>query len=233
LHEELTAKGEPVCVPTPTPVGSGALSCGGLYDVSLSREIPDRVVGNDVRGDGKALVIITGANTGGKSTLLRAIGLAQLMLQAGMFVGAETMTGSVCTGLFTHYKREEDNTMRSGKLDEELARMSAIADHVKLHGMVLFNESFAATNEREGSEIARQIVRALLERDVRVCFVTHFYDLAHGFYSQQPRDALFLRAERRDDGQRTFKLNEGEPLPTSYGADLYERFFGRKLAAGG
>lgn len=231
LHDELTSKGEPVCLPTPRAAGAGDLSARALYDVSLSRGIPGRVVGNDVSGDRKGLIIITGANTGGKSTLLRGIGLAQMMLQSGMFVGAESMTASVCTAVFTHYKREEDDTMTSGKLDEELARMSVIADHVSPHAMVLFNESFAATNEREGSEIARQIVRALLERDVRVCFVTHFYDLAHGFYSQRRTDTLFLRAERRDDGARTFKLIEGEPLPTSYGADLYKRLFGHELDA--
>jgi len=138
LHERLTSKGEPVCLPTPSAVGSGSFSGRGLYDVSLSLEIADRVVGNDVSAGGKTLLVLTGANTGGKSTLLRGIGLAQLVLQAGMFVGAEALTASVCTGLFTHYKREEDDTMTSGKLDEELARMSAIADRVGPHGMVLF-----------------------------------------------------------------------------------------------
>ena len=44
--------------------------------------------------------------------------------------------------------------MKSGKLDEELARMSGIADAIAPNSMVLFNESFASTNEREGSEIA-------------------------------------------------------------------------------
>ena len=48
--------------------------------------------------------------------------------------------------------------MKSGKLDEELSRMSDIVDHITPHSMILFNESFAATNEREGSEIARQII---------------------------------------------------------------------------
>ena len=89
-----------------------------------------RVVGNDVDADGKSLVMITGANQGGKSTFLRSVGLAQLMTQAGMFVGAQSLRVNVCDGVFTHYKREEDETMESGKLDEELARMSAIASHV-------------------------------------------------------------------------------------------------------
>jgi DNA mismatch repair ATPase MutS len=60
--------------------------------------------------------------------------------------------------------REEDATMKSGKFDEELSRMSDIADDMTSNSMVLFNESFAATNEREGSEIGRQIVCALLEK---------------------------------------------------------------------
>ena len=92
--------------------------------------------------------------------------------------------------------------------------------------ILLCNESFASTNEREGSEIARQVVRAMLDRQVRVLFVTHMYDLAHSFHAQQLDSALFLRAEREPDGRRTFKVLEGEPLPTSYGEDSYRRIFG-------
>ena len=128
--------------------------------------------------DGKDLVIITGANQGGKSTFLRSVGLAQVMMQCGMFVAAEAFRSTVCDALFTHYKREEDEAMRSGKFDEELARMSQIVDHITPRSLILFNELFAATNVREGSEIGRQIVTALLEQghrdflrdpSVRVC----------------------------------------------------------------
>ena len=116
--------------------------------------------------------------------------------------------------------------MESGKLDEELRRMSGIADKITPNSMVLFNESFAATNEREGSEIARQIVRALTEKRVKVFFVTHLYDFAYGYFSRPTKNALFLRAERQANAERTFKLIEGEPLNTSYGEDLYKNIFG-------
>jgi DNA mismatch repair ATPase MutS len=92
--------------------------------------------------------------------------------------------------------------------------------------MLLFNESFAATNEREGSEIARQIVLALLEKHIKIFFVTHLYEFARGFYDRNDEGVLFLRAERLDDGTRTFKLLKGEPLETSYGEDLYRQIFG-------
>jgi DNA mismatch repair ATPase MutS len=152
------------------------------------------------------------------------------MTQCGMFVGAREFRASVRSGVFTHYKREEDESMEGGKLDEELARMSDIADHLTADSMLLCNESFASTNEREGSEIARQIIRALTEAGIRVCYVTHLYDLAESCYAANAGPApflraLFLRAERRPDGQRTFRLLPGEPLPTSYGEDLYRQVF--------
>jgi hypothetical protein len=225
LHERLASKGEPMCFPRPLPAGRRRRRFRGLYDPCLSLLMERPVVGNTMEADGKDLVIITGANQGGKSVFLRSVGLAQMMMQSGMFVAAESFEAGLCMGLFTHFKREEDATMKHGKLDEELARMIDMADHLAPNALVLFNESFAATNEREGSEIARQIVCALLERGVTVCFVTHHYDFAHSLFERKAGQAVFLRAERRDDGTRTFRLVEGEPLQTSYGEDLYREIF--------
>jgi hypothetical protein len=225
LRERLTAKGEPVCFPDPLPAGECLVEARGLYDLSLSLNMEARVVGNDLSAQRERLVMVTGANRGGKTTFLRGIGLAQLLMQCGAFAPAEHYRAGVCSALFTHFKREEDAAMRSGKLDEELSRMSTIVDSLRVGAMVLLNESFASTNEREGSEIARQIVRALLERGVKVIYVTHLYDLAEGFYRAPPGPAVFLRAERTSNGGRTFKVLEGEPLSTSFGADVYARVF--------
>lgn len=225
LRERLVPLGAPSCVPEAYAVSTRRERFDGLYDVCLALTMRRNVVANTHDADGKSLVIVTGANQGGKSTFLRAVGLAQLMMQAGMFVGAKRFAAELCTGLFTHYKREEDTTMRSGKLDEELARMSAIVDAIGPNALMLFNESFGATNEREGSEIARQVTRALLEKRIKVFFVTHLYDFAHGFFVQHRADTLFLRAERRPDGTRSFRLIEAEPLETSYGEDLYREVF--------
>jgi hypothetical protein len=225
LYGKLTQKGKPVCFPLPVASGERRHSFKGFYDACLALTMEQSIVGNDVNADGKDFMIITGANQGGKSTFLRSIGLAQVMMQGGMFVSAESFCANVCEGLFTHYRRKEDASMKSGKLDEELSRMSRIVDKITTNSMVLFNESFAATNEREGSEIARQIVKALVEKRIKVFFVTHLYEFAHGFYDKKMENALFLRADRQADGRRTFKLLEGEPLQTSFGEDVYQRIF--------
>ena len=226
LHRQLGQKGVPVCIPIPAPRGARRHSCAGLRDVCLALSLKGSVVGNALNANGKDLIMITGANQGGKSVFLRSVGLAQLMMQCGMFVAAESFSADICPSVFTHYKREEDATMKSGKFDEELSRMSGIVDALTPDSMLLFNESFAATNEREGSEIARQIVRALLEKRVKAFFVTHLYEFAHGLWADRMDSALFLRAEREADGQRTFRLFPGEPLQTSFGADLYQEIFG-------
>jgi DNA mismatch repair ATPase MutS len=191
------------------------------------------VVGNDVDANGVSLTMITGANQGGKSTFLRSVGIALLMMQAGMFVPATRLSASVSTGLFTHFSREEDSSMTQGKLDEELSRMSQIAEAVEPGGVVLCNESFSSTNEREGSEIARQLIRAFGESGVRTFYVTHLYDLASGFHEQRRDDVRFLRAERHSDGTRPFKLREAPPLPTSFAEDSYRRIFGQDSLAPG
>jgi len=225
LRAQLVQKGEPTCLPMPASARERKLSFSGLYDVSLALSMGQRVVGNDLNAEHKSLFVITGANTGGKSTFLRSVGLAQLMMQAGMFVPADSFSSELCGGVFTHHKREEDVTMESGKWDEELSRMSDIVDNIRPNSLLLLNESFASTNEREGSEIARQIVNALLDKHVKVFFVTHLYHFAHCAFEQKLDSATFLRAERRPDGTRPFKLVEGEPLQTSYGEDLYRAIF--------
>lgn len=233
LYDQLADKGASVCRPQVVPIDRGGWSARGLYDVGLPLRTDRSVVGNDLAADDARLVVITGANQGGKSTFLRAIGLAQLMLQCGMFVAADSFRASPCAALFTHFKREEDATMQRGKLDEELHRMSDLVDHLRPGSILLCNESFASTNEREGSQIAHHVVRALVESGVRIVFVTHLYELADRLHDHQQSDhALFLRAERRADGQRTFNLVEGAPLPTSYGQDLYNQIFESDSARG-
>ncbi len=231
LHDRLTSEGHPTCF----PILGGAnltLVCEGLYDPCLALTTAQRIVGNDIDARDVRLIVITGANQGGKSTFLRSVGVTQAMVRAGMFAPALSLEINPATGIFTHFRREEDATMTSGKLDEEFVRMSAIVDHLTPGSLVLFNESFSATNEREGSHVSHEVIQALIESGVLVVFVTHLYNLAHGLHAAAEPGTLFLRAPREDDGRRTFRLIEGEPLPTSYGADVYERVFGSTEGAG-
>lgn len=225
LHGVLSKFQAPACYPDPEQAGSTRLQARGLYDLSLVLRTERPAVGNDLDADARNPILITGANQGGKSTFLRAFGLAQIMMQAGMFVPGAVYRSAISPGIFTHYKREEDSGLKRGKFDEELHRMSEIVEHIRPGSILLLNESFAATDDREGSEIAHQVISALLERRIRILFVTHLFEFARSGVERFGAAVLFLRAEREEDGRRTFKILPGEPLDTSFGGDLFRDLF--------
>ncbi len=225
LCEHLQTAGTVWTLPTPLDHPQSDWRAEGLYDPVLTLAGRGPVVDNDFQMDGHDVLVITGANQGGKSTFLRSIGLAQLMMQAGMVVCARRYEGPAFPRLFTHFRREEDAALERGKLDEELARMSQIVDHLQPGSMVLFNEAFASTNEREGAEVALQILTALVESGIRVLVVTHLYALTRRLQGVPTLHPLFLRAERTEDGRRTFKILPGAPLSTSFGPDLFREVF--------
>ncbi|MFN3284706.1 MAG: MutS-related protein [bacterium] len=231
LHTQLRRRGLPACLPSVHPAGYD-LSARGLYDPVLALATDRTVVPNDLEASGKLLVLITGPNSGGKTTFLRSLGIAWLMAQAGLFVPAQSFSVSLCEGLLTHFKREEDSHMESGRFVDELRRMRSLVDLATPRSVFLCNESFSATHEREGSEIASQVLDALVEAGVRAFFVTHFFELADRFHARRSNSVLFLRAERDGVGRRTYRVLEGEPLPTSHAEDVYQRVFGTGAVSG-
>ncbi len=216
LHDALGGAEARTCLPDPVDGDGPAFAATGLYDPGLRLAIDGPVIGNDVAADGRRLVVVTGANGGGKSTFLRAVGLAQVMLQAGMFVAADACSASLRSEVLTHFTREEDRAMGRGQLDEELDRLGTLVDACSPTSLVLLNESLSTTNEREGAEIARQVVTAMVDRGVNVWFVTHNHQFAADLHAAAHPWALFLRAERgrRGHGRRRPTVpDHGSPAP--------------------
>ncbi len=201
-----------------------------LRELVMALERHVDVVGNSCSIMNKDLLIVTGANQGGKSTFLRSIGIAQVMMQSGLMVMAGKYRAGIFPRLFVHFTRREDSEMNSGRLDEELGRMNRIVEQIGDGSMILLNESFATTTEREGSVIAYDIIRALGEAGVRILTVTHLLSFAKRVYEESVKDGglsvEFLSAERKDDGRRTFRMIRHAPELTSFGLDLYEEIVG-------
>ncbi len=210
----------------PSVSGQDVLRFRDLKELVMCMEQRIDAVGNTCNIDHKMLLVVTGANQGGKSTFLRSIGIAQVMMQCGLMVAAHSFESGIFPGLFTHFTRREDSSMNSGRLDEELNRMSQIIENLEERSLILLNESFASTTEKEGSVIAYDIIRALSEAGVKVLTVTHLLSFAQRLFDESQRGAAspveFLCAERLADGTRTFKMIQHAPELTSFGLDLYE-----------
>ncbi len=198
-----------------------------LRELAMGLERHINIIGNSCSLKQKDLMIVTGANQGGKSTFLRSIGIAQVMLQCGLMVMARSYLGGIFPRIFVHFTRREDSEMNSGRLDEELKRMNGIVEHIGDGSLLLLNESFATTTEKDGSVIAYDIVKALGEAGVRILMVTHLLSFAKRVHEETKSDedsgVVFLSAERKEDGSRTFRMIKHEPELTSFGLDLYEK----------
>lgn len=202
-----------------------------LKEFVMSIEQRVDAVGNTCEISPKNLIIITGANQGGKSTFLRSIGIAQVMLQCGMPVAATYYESGLFPSLFMHFTRREDSEMNSGRLDEELYRMNQIIKNLGPDSLILLNESFATTTEKDGSEIAYGIIKALCEAGVKIITVTHLLSFAQRMHKESTKlqeageesGIEFLSAERLKDGKRTFHMIQSVPELTSFGLDLFDK----------
>ena len=221
LFNEMNELNLPICFPL--PLDENRRVWEDLCDVSLALMTKKKVIGNYIESNDKKLYLITGANQGGKTTFLRSVGQCQLMAQSGLFVCAKKCEIPINKTVYTHFKREEDEKMSSGKLDEELERMSNIIDEIKTGSLLLSNESFSSTNDLEGSEIFEQITDGLIDSGVEVFSVTHLVNYADLYADKNT--TMCLRAQRSEDGKRTFRLVNARPLKTAYGEDIYNKIF--------
>ena len=192
-----------------------------LYELTMAIYMQKMPVGNDLSIDETRVVLVTGANQGGKSTFLRSYGIAQVLMQCGMPVPALDFKAPLYTQIFTHFSRREDEQLNSGRLREELKRMSNMIQQTDSHSLFLLNESFASTTEKEGARIAEGIIQAFYEKEITIMMVTHLYQLAKKLYDEGRTGTTFLNAERMEDGKRTYRMIEGKPSHTSYGTDLF------------
>ena len=174
----------------------------------------------------KTTSVITGANQGGKSTFLRSVGIAQLMMQCGMFVSAEYYSANFCNGVFTHFCKPDTGGLQKGKLDGELVMMRELVNSINKNSLMLMNESFSSTGENDAATMVTELLQTFNTAGVRTIYVTHFYSVAKYLTAMKVPNTLFLSAMRNHDGTRPYIITEGLPSETSYGMDIYNEVFG-------
>ena len=195
------------------------LNTEGLLDVGLiiKRGASKDVIPNDFNSENNSFYLISGVNQGGKTTFLKSVGMAQLFSQNGLPVAAANYTSSIFHNFISHFPKGEDDQLNSGKLEEELLRFKRDLPLMVKNSLILMNESFATTTEREGSEISIDSLRALSFTKPMLFFVTHNYVLLKNKneYSSTFQNGISLRSLITIKGstpeERTYKLIEGEP----------------------
>jgi DNA mismatch repair protein MutS2 len=157
-----------------------------------------------------SVVIVTGPNSGGKTRLLQAVALAQLLGEAGMFVPAAAARMPRVSGLFVSLVEESRADQPEGQLGMELMRIRRMFEQLGMGSLVLLDELCSGTNPSEGEEIARLVISLLPELKAQVFVTTHLLQFAARLAEERPTFRLeFFQVELDDRDRPTYGFVPG------------------------
>ena len=152
---------------------------GGRHPV-VERMMPrDKFIPNDVQLiEDARLVILTGPNMAGKSTILRQVGLIVLMAQTGSFVPATAATIGVCDRVFTRVGASDNLVRGQSTFMVEMSETSAILHMATRRSLVLLDEIGRGTSTYDGVSIAWAVSEHLHDGvGCKTIFATHYHEL--------------------------------------------------------
>jgi DNA mismatch repair protein MutS2 len=137
------------------------------------------VVRNDVRlGADVRCLIVSGANTGGKTILLKALGLSALLVRAGMHIPA--LPGSrmdLFTDFWADVGDRQDLRASLSTFSAQIEFLSRVLNAAGHGSLVLLDELLTGTEPTEGAALARQVVAALVAQGAKTVVTTHYGEL--------------------------------------------------------
>jgi DNA mismatch repair protein MutS len=195
---------------------------GGRHPVVERMMARERFIPNDVRlTEAARLVILTGPNMAGKSTILRQVGLLVLMAQMGSFVPAERARIGVCDRVFTRVGASDNLVRGQSTFMVEMAETSAILHTATSRSLVLLDEIGRGTSTYDGVSIAWAVSEHLHDRlGCKTVFATHYHELTQ-LAEELPAVRNFTVAVR-EVGDRVLFLHRLVPggADRSYGIEV-------------
>jgi DNA mismatch repair protein MutS2 len=164
----------------------------------------------DLRADAGVVVVVTGPNSGGKTRLLQAIAIAQLMTQAGLFAPMHGGRVPRASGLFASLFEEARADQPEGHLGMELLRIRRLFDDLDFGALVVLDELCSGTNPSEGEEIARLVLSLLPDLGVQAFVTTHLLQFAGRLAEDRKLPGLgFLQVELDEEERPTYRFVPG------------------------
>ena len=140
----------------------------------------ERFVPNDLALDTteRQLIILTGPNMSGKSTIMRQAALIALLAQMGSFVPAKSATVGICDRIFTRVGAADDLVRGQSTFMVEMAETAAILHKATSRSLVILDEIGRGTSTYDGLSIAWAVAEDLVDRiGCRTLFATHYHEL--------------------------------------------------------
>jgi len=183
----------------------GSIHVKGFYNLLLARK--KVAVANDIHTTGnKRVFIITGINSGGKTTFAITFGQLAFLSLIGVPVPAEEAKIRLFSNIMTAFPIEEDKTEDLSRLEKDVERVYNILKTADDKTLIIVNELFSSTTSEEGFELAKRFIEKITSKGSYLIYVTFITKIA------TLENVISLVTQIQDE-KPTFKIIESNPLP--------------------
>ena len=185
---------------------------------------PGRVIANYISlGEDCNCLIISGANTGGKTVLLKTIGLCVLLAMHGLHIpaGADSKIGHF-TGIFSDIGDDQNIRQSLSSFSGQIVILNNMIEKSDKGSLILIDEIIASTDPRQGAALAQSILENLVRSGAKIVVTTHYPELKELAAS----DGRFRNASVSFDVDSltpTYYLHSGLPGP-SYAFEIAKTY---------
>lgn len=241
IIDAVRARGLDMCRPKYLKMEERRLNAKGVFDLSFYTQmvssdpmgsLKDKIITNDcTMDDDGRFFVLTGANNGGKTTYTRAIGIIQVMAQAGIYVPCTSCEISPVDFIYTHFPKEEEVGLNTSRFTQECKQFKVTVDNATRYSMLLLNESIQSTTPTECVFIATELTKIFRCIGVRGVYATHLLELAKNLdklNAEVEGDtklvSIVTTVDTTADNKRLYRIVRSAPQEFGYAQTIYKKF---------
>lgn len=212
--DRVRRSGLQLCYPTVTDQGR-QVSANNTFDLALADKLTGGktpVISNDIdMTDPERIMVVSGPNQGGKTTLARTFGQIHFLAALGLPVPGTAATLPLFDEIFTHFEREESLDTLRGKLQDDLIRIHDILTAATGNSILIMNELFTSTTLQDAVFLGTEIVQQIIDLDALCVYVTFVDELSmlgpttvsmvSTVEPEHPQERTYKICKRPADGQ--------------------------------